>query len=41
MVNINHLNDVVPIEIVDLGFYVELIMSKIDGIANLVGIKKI
>ena len=41
VVNINHLNDVVPIDIVDLDFYVELIMSKIEGIADLVGIKKI
>ena len=38
VVNINHLDDKVPLEIVDIEFYAKLIMSKIDGIANLVGI---
>lgn len=40
VVNINYLNDKVPLEIIDLDFYAELIMSKIDGIAGLVGIIK-
>lgn len=40
VVNINYLNDKVPLSIIDLDFYAELIMSKIDGIAGLVGIKK-
>lgn len=39
VVNINYLNDEVPLHIIDLDFYAELIMSKIDGIASLVGIK--
>lgn len=38
VVNINYLNDKVPLEIIDLDFYAGLIMSKIDGIAGLVGI---
>ena len=40
VVNINTLNDEVPFSIIDLNFYVDLIMSKIDGIASIVGIKK-
>lgn len=40
VVNINYLNDKVPLSIIDLDFYAELIMSKIDGIASLVGITK-
>lgn len=40
VVNVNYLNDRVPLEIIDLDFYTDLIMSKIDGIAGLVGISK-
>lgn len=40
VVNINYLNDKVPLKVIDLDFYAELIMSKIDGIAGLVGIIK-
>lgn len=40
VVNLNYLNDKVPLEVIDLDFYVDLIMSKIDGIADLVGISK-
>lgn len=40
VVNINYLSDKVPLHIIDLDFYAELIMSKIDGISGLVGIKK-
>lgn len=40
VVNINTLNDEVPFSIIDLDFYVDLIMSKIEGIASIVGIKK-
>ena len=39
VVNINKLSDEVPLRIVDLDYYAELIMSKIDGIAGLIGIK--
>lgn len=39
VVNMNFLKDTVPLEIVDLDYYANLIMSKIDGIAGLVGIK--
>ena len=39
VVNINYLSDKVPLEIIDLNFYADFIMSKIDGIASLVGIK--
>ena len=39
VVNMNFLKDTVPLEIVDLDYYASLIMSKIDGIAGLVGIK--
>lgn len=39
VVNMNFLKDTVPLEIVDLDYYANLIMSKIDGIAALVGIK--
>lgn len=38
VVNINTLDEKVPLDIVDLDFYTKLIMSKIDGIAGLVGI---
>lgn len=40
VVNLNYLDDKVPLEVIDLDFYVDLIMSKIDGIADLVGISK-
>lgn len=40
VVNLNYLDDKVPLEIIDLDFYAELIMSKIDGIAAITGIKK-
>lgn len=39
VVNMNFLKDTVPLEIVDFDYYADLIMSKIDGIAGLVGIK--
>ena len=40
VVNLNYLDDKVPLNVIDLDFYVDLIMSKIDGIADLVGISK-
>lgn len=39
VVNINKLSDKVPPDIIDLEFYANLIMSKIDGLADLLRIK--
>lgn len=40
VVNVDFLDSKVPLEIIDLDFYVDFISSKIDGVSELVGISK-